>query len=217
MGEITFIRHGQASYGAANYDKLSPLGHLQAEWLGHHLKVSGHRFDRIVCGTLRRHRETLAGIQQSLNHETVAEDARLNEMSFFALERAFEAYTGELLPLGQAAAARNFSRVMAAWEADEIPDVDEQYGDFRSRILAAVADHSREGEHLLVVSSGGPVGVTIREVLGLDLAAMTNVILRTYNASYSRFAILDGQRHLVQFNGVAHLETADRRHALTYL
>lgn len=217
MGEITFIRHGQASYGAANYDKLSPLGHQQSAWLGDHLRASGHRFDRIVCGTLRRHRETLAGIQQSLNHPAVAEDARLNEMSFFALERAFEAFKGTPLPQGHEHAARNFSQVMLAWEAEEIPDVDERYCDFKARILAAVADHSREGEHLLVVSSGGPLGVAMREVLGLDLAAMTNVILRTYNASYSRFAILEGRHNLMQFNGVAHLEAADRRHALTYL
>ena len=217
MGEITFIRHGQASYGAANYDMLSPLGHQQSEWLGQHLGQTGHGFDRVVCGTLRRHRETLAGIQKTLKHAETLEDERLNEMSYFAMERAFEAQTGRALPENPEQAAAYFADVMAAWESGRLNGAPETYASFQARILGALADHAREGEHVLIVSSGGPVGVTMRHVLGLDLNAVVNVILRTHNASYSRFALFQGGYHLVQFNGVAHLEAAHRRHALTYL
>ena len=34
MGIIYFVRHGQASLGAQNYDQLSDLGYAQAEQLG---------------------------------------------------------------------------------------------------------------------------------------------------------------------------------------
>ena len=34
MGIIYFVRHGQASLGAQNYDQLSDLGFAQAEQLG---------------------------------------------------------------------------------------------------------------------------------------------------------------------------------------
>ena len=34
MPEFFLVRHGQASFGADNYDKLSALGHRQARWLG---------------------------------------------------------------------------------------------------------------------------------------------------------------------------------------
>ena len=37
MGSIYLIRHGQASFGADDYDVLSPLGVRQAEVLGDHL------------------------------------------------------------------------------------------------------------------------------------------------------------------------------------
>jgi broad specificity phosphatase PhoE len=30
MGQIYLVRHGQASFGSANYDQLSELGHEQA-------------------------------------------------------------------------------------------------------------------------------------------------------------------------------------------
>jgi len=217
MVEITFVRHGQASFGADDYDKLSPLGHQQADWLGQHLAASGQQFDRIICGGHLRHRETLAGIQKSLNHAAVIEDKRLNEMSYHTMELALQAQTGMAVATDQPAAAANFARVMAAWENDEIADIPERYQTFQTRILAALADHARPAEHILIVSSGGPVGVTMRHILGLDLAAMIQVILRTHNASYSRFAVFEGGYHLVQFNGVAHLEPAARRHALTYI
>jgi len=45
MGSIFLIRHGQASFGAENYDVLSPLGHQQSEALGDHLGQLGTRFD----------------------------------------------------------------------------------------------------------------------------------------------------------------------------
>ena len=217
MAEITFVRHGQASFGEANYDKLSPLGHQQSAWLGDHFKASGHQFDRVICGTLRRHRETLAGMQKSLNHPVIEEDERLNEMSYFAMERAYEAATGEPLPQDAEAAALYFSRVMHAWERDEISDIPESFTSFQSRILSAIADHSRDGQHLLMISSGGPLGVAMRDALGLDMAAMTTIILRNHNASYSRFARFENRYQLVQFNGIAHLEDPSRQHALTYI
>jgi len=34
MGTLYLVRHGQASYGAADYDQLSPRGALQARRLG---------------------------------------------------------------------------------------------------------------------------------------------------------------------------------------
>ncbi|HAD08992.1 MAG TPA: histidine phosphatase, partial [Porticoccaceae bacterium] len=59
MSEIYFVRHGQASLGAKNYDKLSDLGWQQARWLGEHFRDQDLNFDRIVVGDMRRHRETL--------------------------------------------------------------------------------------------------------------------------------------------------------------
>ena len=216
MGQITFIRHGQASHGAADYDKLSPLGHQQSDWLGQYLRASEQRFDRVVCGTLRRHRETLAGIQSSLNHPTVSEDARLNEMSFFPMAIAYEQVFGAL-PAAPEAAEENFVRVMQAWVKGDIPDAPESYGEFSARILAAVNEIAASDDHVLVVSSGGVKGVAVRQALGLDLLGMTQIILRTYNASISRFSQTPRGFQLMQFNLVPHLESPTRRHALTYL
>ena len=60
MGTLYLVRHGQASFGEDDYDRLSPLGHRQAQQLGRYL---GERFARegvqietVLMGSLRRHR-----------------------------------------------------------------------------------------------------------------------------------------------------------------
>ena len=63
MGTLYLVRHGQASFGAADYDQLSPLGRQQSERLGAWFRERGLRFDAVLTGTLRRHAQTLAGIE----------------------------------------------------------------------------------------------------------------------------------------------------------
>ncbi|MEP6791213.1 MAG: phosphoglycerate mutase family protein, partial [Ramlibacter sp.] len=69
MGTLYLVRHGQASFGADDYDKLSPLGHKQSVRLGEYFAQKGLRFDAVIAGTLRRHLETLAGIHEGMKHE----------------------------------------------------------------------------------------------------------------------------------------------------
>ncbi|MDQ7080309.1 MAG: histidine phosphatase family protein [Paracoccaceae bacterium] len=217
MGEILIVRHGQASYGTDDYDRLSPLGHQQAGWLGEWLARHEAGFDRIISGTLRRHRETAAGIGAHLDHGPIDKDPRLNEMQFFAMERQFRQRHGIDEDEASADPEGHFTRVMQAWKAQEISDAPESYADFRSRVLDALNDHALPDHRLLIVSSGGPVGIVLSQVLGLDLGAMTELILSTYNASITRLHLRRGGLRLTQFNAVPHLEHPDRRHALTWL
>ena len=70
MGTLYLVRHGQASFGAADYDRLSALGHRQAVRLGEHWKERGMRFDAVITGTLRRHGQTWDGIAEGLGLST---------------------------------------------------------------------------------------------------------------------------------------------------
>ena len=69
MGTLYLVRHGQASFGADDYDKLSDLGHRQSVRLGEYFAQKGVHFDAVLAGTLRRHLETLAGIRKGMQHE----------------------------------------------------------------------------------------------------------------------------------------------------
>lgn len=217
MGEIYFVRHGQASYGTSNYDRLSPLGHQQAEWLGAHLAESVGGFDQLVSGSLKRHRETLDGIRKTLKGDAPLMDDRLNEMSYFALETAYQKASGDSPPTTPEEGARTFAKVMEWWAADKIDDAAESYAAFRNRVLAALADHAKADVRVLIVSSGGPKGIAMQHVLGLGTKETTGLILSVFNASLTRFAVTDQGLRLMQFNTTPHLDHASRRHAHTFI
>ena len=90
MTLLTLVRHGQASFGGANYDELSDLGHRQSRILGEHWHRLGKRFDALYSGELRRQRDTaagmLAGLQLPAGHE---HDRAFDEYDFISILRAY--------------------------------------------------------------------------------------------------------------------------------
>src|SRR5258708_9749732 len=58
MSLLTMVRHGQASYMAENYDKLSPMGERQARKLGEFWLRQGVSFDHVFYGPAQRHIRT---------------------------------------------------------------------------------------------------------------------------------------------------------------
>ncbi|MBN8464677.1 MAG: histidine phosphatase family protein, partial [Dechloromonas sp.] len=66
MAELYLVRHGQASFGTGDYDRLSALGERQGVWLGEYFGERGIAFDRVVTGSLRRHRQTADAIFRGL-------------------------------------------------------------------------------------------------------------------------------------------------------
>lgn len=47
MAELYLVRHGQASFGTENYDRLSALGEQQGVWLGEYFARQDIVFDRV--------------------------------------------------------------------------------------------------------------------------------------------------------------------------
>ena len=66
MGNLFLVRHGQASFGADDYDQLSALGKQQSIRLGEYWRERGMVFEAVLTGSLKRHRQTWEGIQQGL-------------------------------------------------------------------------------------------------------------------------------------------------------
>ena len=89
MGTLYLVRHGQASFGAADYDQLSPLGTRQCQALGEYLAERGLQFEAVLRGSLRRHVQSLAAL--SAGHGNLPEALEwpgLNEYDGEALVRA---------------------------------------------------------------------------------------------------------------------------------
>ena len=75
MGTLYLVRHGQASFGADNYDELSALGHRQSVRLGEYFKYKGIVFDATMTGTLQRQIQTFADICEGMGVEFESEAA----------------------------------------------------------------------------------------------------------------------------------------------
>ena len=212
MGEIILVRHGQANSHATNeadYDRLSELGHQQAGWLGEWFRDHGHAFDHIVSGTMRRHRETVAGIGLVAD-----EDARLNEIDYYQLSDDLHRVKGEPLPTGDTFAV-HMPKVFAAWKAAEIEGA-EPYHAFEDRVAALLADAAQPGRQVLCVTSGGVIGMVLRHILDLDILKMSRVMLPIFNSSLHRLHVRNGETYLAGYNAIPHLDPPERAHARTH-
>lgn len=214
MGEIIMVRHGQANSGATSeeeYDRLSDLGKTQAGWLGDWLRDHDPGFDLVISGTMRRHRETANG----MGHETRREDARLNELDYFALARDIEIARGLPMP-GPQDFADHVPQTFQAWHDAEITGA-EPFASFEARIREIIDEASEPGRRVLCVTSGGVIAMALRIALGLDPERLAQVLLPIYNTSVHRFRVLDSGTFLSGFNSTPHLDPPDRAEARTWL
>ncbi|MGH1576822.1 histidine phosphatase family protein [Planktotalea sp.] len=219
MAQITLVRHGQANSGSTDehsYDKLSPLGHEQAAWLGAHLRDTHQTFDSVYSGTLRRHVETASGMQAE-QYAPVKNDPRLNELAYFDLSVAYEAYSKEPLPTTREGFVLHMPRLFTAWQEDRLKDIPESFAAFEDRVNAALEDIAARSDRALVVTSGGLIGMVTRQILDLDLQGYARMCLSIMNTSTHRVTRIGETLALTQFNNIAHLEETGRHHAQTHI
>ena len=213
MGEIILVRHGQANSAATteeDYDQLSPLGWSQTKRLGDWMRAHDYGFDHVVSGTLRRHRETA----QSMGF-TGDEDSRLNEIDYYRLSASLLERKGEPLPVHDTF-ADHMPKVFAAWKKAEI-EGSETYEAFESRIAELLAEAAVPGRRVLCVTSGGVIGMVMRQVLELDLMKLSKVMLPIWNSSIHRLHVRDSETVLAGYNAIPHLEGPDYADARTHV
>ncbi len=221
MTDINLVRHGQASFGSDNYDQLSPLGAQQAIWLGEHLKHRETRFDRVLIGTQLRHRQTAEGIVSSLTNSPEFEThSGFNEYDFTALVETFSAeYPDQTHSEYQD--RRHFyvilRRALMAWSEDRINGLPETWTEFNQRITDALAFATQQPtSKILIVSSGGPISMIMKQTLGLGTEQMISLNLQVINTSVSRFLKTSKATHLMSFNNIPHLDHPERMDSITY-
>jgi len=219
MAELILVRHGQASFGTEDYDRLSELGWRQSRWLGEYFAERHAAFDLVLRGSLRRHAETLAGIAEGMGRPLeAAEDARLNEYDSHALLSAH--LKGGPLPAGEDRREhfRILREAMYAWTEGRLGgNAHEPFREFRARVLAALREmRAGSARRVLVVSSGGPISTILAEVLGMPQRGVVDLNLQTRNTGITELQAGASRIHCVSFNNVPHLDRPDRAGTLTY-
>lgn len=222
MATVYLVRHGQASFGKANYDQLSPTGWEQGRVLGRWLadKVDP---DAIFGGNLERHRETVeaitTGFGDRLPDMQVA--AGFNEFDHNEVvnrfrpewaDRAIMARVLKAFPKPARAFQEAFVQAVRRWASGEHDhEYSESWPAFKARVLAAFGEmlEFADGGDVLVATSGGPISVICQDLLGLDdtrALALNEVIA---NTSVSRVLYSGPRRSLSVFNNYSHLEAED--------
>ncbi|WP_345454272.1 histidine phosphatase family protein [Nocardioides marinquilinus] len=173
VGRLLLVRHGQASFGAADYDVLSDVGHEQGRRLGAWLAGQGVRPTAVLRGGLRRHRETLAAMVEGAGwgDPDVVVDEGWDEFDHLAV---VEGYTDLAASgLDRRAFQRAFEEATARWVAG-VGEHAESHAEFTARIdgaLARALEHAGPDRTAVVVTSGGPIGVVAARLADPDADA----------------------------------------------
>ena len=217
MGAIYLVRHGQASFGASDYDALSPRGFEQSTVVGAELLRRNVSFSQIRSGTLARQRDTAATALKVLGTDAeVVEDPRWNEYDHvdIALHHAggapqedSRAYQGLL------------DAALTAWtSAGDGGPCAETWPAFLARCRDALSDlvaSLGKGEHAVVFTSGGVIATICGLLMGTPETGLLKLNRVTVNGGITKLVSGRGGVTLLSFNEHPHFE-ADAASLLTY-
>lgn len=219
MGGILLIRHGQASFGAADYDQLSERGQMQARRLGEALREQGLGVTALWQGPMRRHRQTtealLRGLHAPLQPQECAELAEFDHHEVLLRHDPRYADTDGFLakqrarPDGARIIMADFRTALARWAGGGYDqDYTESWPVFRRRALAAldtVAQAAQGESCVLVVTSGGVIAAAVQALLDLSTDKTLDLNWRLVNAGVTRLALDGGgRRTLLSLNEHSH-------------
>ena len=222
MGMLYLVRHGQASFGAADYDQLSELGARQCEALGRWFAQRGVVFQAVLRGSLRRHVQSLQALQEGYGTPLppLLEWPGLNEYDSHAVVAAVR--SEPLPPADSVDAYRAHFRILReglqAWMAGRTAPVGvPSYPEFVAGVTGAL-EHVRQqcDGNVLLVSSGGPISTAVGHVLGTSPDTTIELNLRIRNSAVTEFAFTPKRHMLVAYNHLPHLDDAERRGWETY-
>ena len=222
MGTLYLVRHGQASFGAEDYDNLSELGHKQAVRLGEYWRERGMVFDAVIIGTLNRHRQTWEGIAKGLGVEAeVLPWPGLNEYDSEAVIAAIHPYKLEKPDTPDL--YRHHFRLLRdglqQWMAGVVsPKGMPSYMGFLEGVTSAL-DHVRgkhHGSKVLVVSSGGPISTAVGHLLGTSPETTIELNMRIRNTAVTEFAFTPKRHMLLTYNTLPHLDDPQYADWATY-
>jgi len=232
MAALYLIRHGQASFGKADYDQLSEKGIKQAQLLGEHWRALTPP-DKCYCGHLLRHRQSadafLSAYRENelplLKHPGFNEFDHLDVIGRYKPKwqdtRQMHADIAQMAQ-PQSFLKQEFSLAMQRWISGAYDDYQQSWLQFRQECLNALQEIiSRENlsqakpcetgaKNILVFTSGGPISVIIGHVLGLGDQQALTISQQLTNTGVTKLLFSRQGLNIDYVNNYRHLEIAGR-------
>lgn len=230
MATITLVRHGQASFGAANYDQLSEKGILQAQRLGLLFKQQNRQFAQVWIGGMQRHQQTAMHCLSSAERtQELKQHAGFNEFDHeqilqhvdkvrFPDKASLLASIVNTEQPKQALLAL-FSQAVKRWQSgiyDE--DYTESWQQFQRRCIQALDDvvkQCQEQQEVIVFTSGGVISALVQSILQLSDTATYHLNLSLVNGGLTQIKITADGYRLLTLNEQQYLYSQDQ-HFLTW-
>lgn len=227
MATIYLIRHGQASFGARNYDQLSDLGKLQARRTGQYLARAGITFDAVYSGDLSRQRETCelacAELGGGIAHTV---DPRFNEIrndeqvkNLAPLVAAENPAVAALMERGLGS-SKDYQKVIDAvfnyWVRHDCSTHGiqswQEYSSLARDALNDVMVTQGGGKTVAVFTSGGTIATLVAQVLGLTGEQTYQFYEPIFNCSVSQLFYSGTRVSLSYFNDRSFLQMLGEQH-----
>lgn len=209
MGVILFVRHGQASVGAADYDVLSATGEHQSELLGTEYGRRGIAAARIVTGRLNRQRQTADRARRAAEWSVPVEvDAAWDEFDHENVRAVHRTAHPESAADGHSSGLW-FDQVIPRWSSGSHDhDYTEPFRAFAARVdtaLRRLAVESVRGQTTVVFTSAGVIGRVATALLGGGESQWTALNRVVVNSAVTRVVVGSRGSTLVSFNEYSHL------------
>lgn len=231
MSSLTLVRHGQASFSAADYDNLSEIGQVQARLLGDYWVRRRIIFNEVYCGPRLRQKQTadcvgaaflragipwpdplvlneldeydLTGILQTLAPDLARQDANFAELA----QRFRQSDDG----IGRARSFQKmFEVLLTHWlTLEQALENLESWSIFRERVqrgLRLVMDAPGRSRRVAMFTSGGFIGTAVHLAMGAPDRAALELNWRIRNCSLTELIFTHDRLTLDSFNSIAHLE-----------
>lgn len=216
MTTIYLVRHGQASFGAESYDKLSPNGELQAKLLGGYLDEILKEAPYVVAGSMQRHQQTAElSLAECFPESVITTQPAWNE---FNHQQVFSRYEPrfnqpELLKQDVASHAnpreylsKIFAGAIERWTAGEYHhEYDESWPVFKARVengLQQLCDELAQTKprYCIVYTSGGVISVAAGKLLGLSPEKTFALNWAIANTSLTTLRLVGNEPQLLSLN-----------------
>jgi len=216
MTTIYLVRHGQASFGAESYDKLSSNGELQAKLLGQYFNKILREEPFVIAGSMKRHQQTANfALAECFSEVNIVTDHAWNEFNHQQVFAQYDPRFNDPHLLKQDVAkesspraylAKIFEGAIDRWTSGEYHhEYDESWPSFKNRVEVALQNLSHElaktqPRYAVVFTSGGVISTAVGKLLKLSPNKTFALNWAIANASLTTLRLVGNEPQLLSLN-----------------